>query len=151
MVNTRLVSYRERELSIVTQTDSQLNVALSQLQRGKWWRIVTQTNSQLNVAFTWSQHGTPRIYGKIINPQTSPYSCSDWDLCHVWRARSLRFSLSADTILFLYCCQPTGSRREWHLFLHGNHGCSIICGVVVCSDGGSWWTLYHRGSLAGGC
>jgi len=51
-VNTQLVSYRERESSIGTQIDNQLNMALSQLQRVEGWRIVTQTNGQLNVAFT---------------------------------------------------------------------------------------------------
>jgi len=40
MVNTQLVGYREREQSsIVTQTNNQLNVALSQLQRGSGYEL----------------------------------------------------------------------------------------------------------------
>jgi len=34
----------------------------------------------------------PRWTWEDINPQTSPYCCSDWDLCRAWRARSLLFS-----------------------------------------------------------
>jgi len=43
----------------------------------------------------WYSHDhnvVPRWTWEDNNPQTSPYSCSDWDLCGAWCARSLLFS-----------------------------------------------------------
>jgi len=100
MVNTQLVNHREREQSsIVTQTNNQLNVALSQLQSWKWLRIVTQTNSH-------DHNAVPRGYPEERHPQPVLILvviaiCVAFDV-HVVSISLAPRSLSVDTSLSLY-------------------------------------------------